>query len=153
LIVRDIPATDDFRKMRRNMGITQKKLAEKAGVSQSLIARIEKGTVDPRLSTVQRIMRAMIVLSQKKTARDIMHGPVVMIDANEKIRKAVEIMRKHNISQLPVTHQDKVVGSIQETTIIEALLGSRDPDRVFDENVVKIMETSFTSINSLTPLD
>jgi len=153
LIIKDVLVADDLRRMRKNAGITQKKLAERAGVSQSLIARIEKGAVDPRLSTVQKIMRALIVLSQKKIARDIMHKPVVIISANEKIRKAVEVMRKYNISQLPVTNQDEIIGSIQETTIIEALLVSKDSTKVFDENVANIMETGFISVNSLTPLE
>ena len=153
LIIKDVLVADDLRRMRKNAGITQKKLAERAGVSQSLIARIEKGAVDPRLSTVQKIMRALIVLSQKKIARDIMHKPVVTISANEKIRKAVEVMRKYNISQLPVTNQDEIIGSIQETTIIEALLVSKDSTKVFDENVANIMETGFTSVNPLTPLE
>ena len=82
-----------------------------------------------------------------------MHKPVVIISANEKIRKAVEVMRKYNISQLPVTNQDEIIGSIQETTIIEALLVSKDSAKVFDENVANIMETGFISVNSLTPLE
>ncbi|HJX22787.1 MAG TPA: CBS domain-containing protein [Candidatus Bathyarchaeia archaeon] len=153
LIIKDVPIADDLRRMRKNAGYTQKILAVRAGVSQSLIARIEKGAVDPRLSTVQKIMRALIVLSQKKIASDIMHKPVVTISANEKIRKAVEVMRKYNISQLPVTNQDEIIGSIQETTIIEALLVSKDSTKVFDENVANIMETGFISVNSLTPLE
>jgi len=153
LIIKDVPIADDLRRMRKNAGYTQKILAERAGVSQSLIARIEKGVVDPRLSTVQKIMRALIVLSQKKIASDIMHKSVVTISANEKIRKAVEVMRKYNISQLPVTNQDEIIGSIQETTIIEALLVSKDSTKVFDENVANIMETGFISVNSLTPLE
>ena len=151
--MKDVLVADDLRRMRKNAGITQKRLAARAGVSQSLIARIEKGTVDPRLSTVQKIMRALIVLSQKKIASDIMHKPVVTISANEKIRKAVEVMRKYNISQLPVTNQDKIIGGIQETTIIEALLVSKDSTKVFDEDIANIMETGFTSVNSLTPLE
>ena len=45
-----IPSPEDIRRMRIRAGLTQKELAERAGVSQSLIARIERGSVDPRLS-------------------------------------------------------------------------------------------------------
>jgi len=59
--------------MRKRMGLTQTELAEKAGVSQSLIARVEAGTVDPRYSKVEKIFRALEVNGgQVVTAREIM---------------------------------------------------------------------------------
>ncbi|MBI2079314.1 helix-turn-helix domain-containing protein, partial [Candidatus Micrarchaeota archaeon] len=38
--------------LRRKLGITQKELAKLAGVSQSLIAKIEMGKIDPAYSKV-----------------------------------------------------------------------------------------------------
>ena len=151
--LRDIPTIEDLKKTRKNARITQKKLAEKAGVSQSLIARIEKGAVDPRLSTVQKIMRALIILSETKAAKDIMSGPVIMVESKEKIRNAVKLMRENNVSQLPVIIDGKVIGSIQESTIIEKLLQSRDSEQIFNENVETIMETGFATVNPSIELE
>ncbi|MHA1431033.1 MAG: helix-turn-helix domain-containing protein, partial [Candidatus Freyarchaeota archaeon] len=53
-----LPTPEDIKRLRKKVGLTQTELAEKAGVSQSLIARIESGSVDPRLSTLQRILNA-----------------------------------------------------------------------------------------------
>ena len=43
---------------RRKAGFSQRALAERAGVTQATIARIEKGEIDPRSGTVIRLLRA-----------------------------------------------------------------------------------------------
>ncbi len=43
---------------RRRAGMTQRQLAERAGVPQSTIGRIESGATDPRLSTLRQLLRA-----------------------------------------------------------------------------------------------
>jgi predicted transcriptional regulator len=52
-------ARDALRYARRRAGLTQRALAEKAGVPQPAIARIERGTVSPRIDTVLRLMEAV----------------------------------------------------------------------------------------------
>ncbi|MCL4326775.1 MAG: helix-turn-helix domain-containing protein, partial [Candidatus Thermoplasmatota archaeon] len=37
------PTIEELKKMRKNLGISQKELASVSGVSQSYIARLEKG--------------------------------------------------------------------------------------------------------------
>lgn len=44
---------------RKKRGLTQKELAEKAGVSQGAIGQYEIGLTMPRLSTLQRIAVAL----------------------------------------------------------------------------------------------
>lgn len=46
------------RRARQARGWSQRKLAVRAGVPQSTVGRIEAGIVDPRLSTVERLLRA-----------------------------------------------------------------------------------------------
>lgn len=43
-------------KARQEKGLSQKKLEELSGVKQPIIARMEKGTTDPRLDTILRIL-------------------------------------------------------------------------------------------------
>lgn len=43
---------------RKRAGLTQRQLAELAGLTQPTIARIEKGVSDPGLATVERLVRA-----------------------------------------------------------------------------------------------
>lgn len=42
---------------RRRSGLTQRELGERAGVTQSAIARLESGRTSPSLEHVQRLMR------------------------------------------------------------------------------------------------
>ncbi len=43
---------------RRRAGLTQRELAERAQVAQPSIARIERGSTSPRMSTVERLLGA-----------------------------------------------------------------------------------------------
>jgi transcriptional regulator with XRE-family HTH domain len=43
---------------RRRAGLTQRQLAAKAGIPQETIARIERGRVDPRVGTLDRLLEA-----------------------------------------------------------------------------------------------
>lgn len=47
-----------LRQARRRAGLTQRELAARTGVPQSTIARIESGRADPRVSTLDTLLRA-----------------------------------------------------------------------------------------------
>jgi len=104
------------------LGLTQTDLAKKAGISQSMIARIESGSVDPRVSTLTRIVS---VLSQKEEplhrASEVMHTPVYSVGPADPVSRAVEIMEKSDVSQLPVVEGGTPVGCISESAIVSAL--------------------------------
>jgi DNA-binding XRE family transcriptional regulator len=46
-------------KARNNKGMTQKDLEQMSGIKQPQIARIEKGTVDPQIKTILRILKPL----------------------------------------------------------------------------------------------
>ena len=46
------------RHARKRAGLTQRELAAKAGIPQESIARIERGRVDPRVGTLDRLLEA-----------------------------------------------------------------------------------------------
>ena len=104
------------------LGLTQTELARKAGISQSMIARIESGSVDPRVSTLSQIVN---VLSQREKppyqAKDVMHREVYSVEPGDPISRAVEIMEKNDVSQLPVIEEEVPVGCISESAIVSAL--------------------------------
>jgi predicted transcriptional regulator len=47
-----------FRYYRRRAGLTQRELAERSGVPQSSIARMESGKLKPRIDTLTRLIEA-----------------------------------------------------------------------------------------------
>ena len=143
---------EDLRRIRKLLKLTQKELAKRAGVSQSLIARIENKGVDPRLSTIKKIIEALVKDKEEKTAVDIMHTPVITIDIKDSIRSAVELMKKYNISQIPVLSDKKIIGSIRESTILDNITKKNNQEKIFSRTVYEIMENRFTSVVPTTPL-
>ena len=135
----------EIKRIRKELGITQEELARKAGVTQAYIAKLEAGKVDPRLSTLNRILQAL--LECKKTrprARDIMSSPVIAVKPYEKVEKVIRLMNEHNISQIPVISGNKVVGSVTERTLVRQSLEYED---IYDRKVMEVMEEPFPIVN------
>jgi transcriptional regulator with XRE-family HTH domain len=53
-----VKASRALRWARLTAGLTQRALAEKSGVPQSTVARIESGAIDPRVGTLTRLLHA-----------------------------------------------------------------------------------------------
>ena len=117
-----IPTPEESRARRMKLGLTQTELATMAGLSQSMIARIESDSVDPRVSTLRKIVE---VLSESGKppyrAKDVMHREVYRVEAGDPISRAVEIMETNDVSQLPVIDGGVPVGCISESAIVSAL--------------------------------
>ena len=104
------------------LGLTQTELAIMAKVSQSMIARIESDSVDPRMSTLRRIVDVLSESGKPPVrARDVMHMPVYAVGPGDHVSRAVEIMEKNDISQVPVVEGGVPVGCISESAIVSAL--------------------------------
>jgi predicted transcriptional regulator len=126
--------------MRLEAGLTQSQLAKLVGVSQAHIAKIEGEKVDPRLSTVNKILE--ILLSRKRRrCSEIMTRDVIVTNPKEKIKKVSEVMVKNAISQLPVVDGDRVVGTVTEEAIVRHL-----SSQIAEESVEKIMEPPLPSV-------
>lgn len=58
---------------RKHLGITQRQLAERTGLTTSALSRMEAGAVDPRWSTIARVAHALgarveLLLNEKPLA-------------------------------------------------------------------------------------
>lgn len=117
-----IPTPEELRSRRETLSLKQTELAKRAGISQSMVARIEAGNVDPRVSTLNKII-AVLNSAEPKTikAAQIMHTPVLAVEPRDAIARAVEMIEKNNISQLPVIENGVAVGCISETVIVKAI--------------------------------
>ena len=110
------------RQLRKRLGMTQHQLAQKSGVSQSLIAKLETGRIDPTFSKGKKILDHLEELARnaEPSAADMMTKNVVMIDSNKLLSDAIDMMRKHGISQVPVIEKDKLVGIVTEEFMLDA---------------------------------
>lgn len=140
----DVPTADDLRERRRDLGLTQSELAERADVSQPLIARIENGDVDPRLSTVTRIVEVLERVEEERvTAENLMSSDVVSVAPTDTVKTAVDKMQDTQYSQLPVIDDGVPVGSTSDALIARAR--SDVPD-LPDAPVEEVMGEAFPTV-------
>ena len=137
---------------RRRLGLTQQSLARLAGVSQSLVAKIEAGRVDAAYSKVRAIIEALErqQAASEKAAKDLMHAGVDALSPSETLHSAAQAMRKRGISQMPVVEGGKAVGSISEELVLEKF--SSDPKRMAQLKVGEAMGDAFPSALPSTPI-
>lgn len=117
-----ISELSDIKDMRKKFGLTQSELAKRSGVSQSLIAKIEAGRIDPTYTNVRKIFEALTELGRKNTlkVKDVMGERVISVSPEESIENAIRKMRKFGISQMPVISDARAVGILSETDILNS---------------------------------
>jgi len=144
-----------LKKIRVQLGITQSELAKAAGVSQSLIAKLESGLVDPSFSTMKSISEALRshIRMEGKKASDVMSSPVVSVQSAVSISESINLMRKSNISQIPVYSGNKLVGSITENQIVALLSGMEDPRGILAKPISTVMQQTFPIVSTDTPIE
>jgi len=109
----------DIKSARVRFGLTQSELAKEAGVSQSIVAKLESGRIDPSFSVVKRIFAVLENKRSKNSPRafDIMQSKVIFVRPDDSVSSAVKLMKKHAISQMPV-FDEKVLGLVSESIIL-----------------------------------
>jgi predicted transcriptional regulator len=149
-----LPALEIIPSRRRKLGLTQSQLANMAGVSQSYIAKLEAGKIEPSYIKVKAIFESLDKLERKKevTASEIMNKNIVGINSSATINDAVEIMRDHGYSQLPVMQGDKPIGGLSERTVLEQILNPSEDINPSKVKVKEIMDESFPQVAEDAPL-
>ena len=87
-------------------------------------------------------------------ARDLVASrrrqPLATIDRRDHVSRALQIMTEHDYSQIPVTDDGRIVGSINEPHLFEAIV--RDPD-VKRRPIEDIMQLAFPFVDISTGID
>lgn len=149
-----LPEIGEIAHRRRKLGLSQSKLAKLAGVSQSLIAKIEKGRISPSYDNVKRIFEVLYSQAEAKGpfASDIMCKSVLSLPSSERVSRAIDILRGKSISQLPVMHGEHAIGSISEQAILEKLDSGIPQKRLSGMALSEIMEPPFPSVPAHAPV-
>ncbi len=134
--------------LRTEAGLSQQEVARLAGISQAHVAKIESESVDPRLSTVNKIISVLKERKMGTRCGDIMTKNIISVHPNESVERVVKLMRSLNVSQVPVFIGKKHVGSIREKTIM------RNLDKKLNSlSVRNIIDNPFPIVNVDDPID
>jgi predicted transcriptional regulator len=146
----ELPTREDLRDRRNELELTQSELASRADVSQPLIARIEGGDVDPRLSTLRRIVEALDEAEGAiRRAEDIMQDAVVTIERDDSVEYAIDEMGENGFSQLPVVDEGgQPVGLITNSDVRH-----HREDDVEGLPVAEVMSETYVTVDPDTTLD
>ena len=149
-----LPSLDEVAKKRRMLNLTQKQLARLAGVSQSLIAKLESRKIDPSYTKVKALFDALerVEIKTEVHAKEVLHAEVVGVQKNDKVSKAVRLMTDHGYSQLPVFDGEHAVGSISEKTMLSQVSAGKDLAEVSALPVGDVMDESFPQVREDAPL-
>lgn len=142
----------EIRQRRKQLNLTQQQLAELSGVSQSLIAKIEGESAIPSYENAKKLFDCLERISEKHgvIAVHLMRAKVVTVLASESIQKAVRLMEKSGISQLPVLEGGKVVGTVSEKGLL-ARIGGLGSQKMAETLIRDAMEEALPQIQPNTP--
>src|SRR5437868_4299043 len=88
------------------------------------------------------------------TARDLVasgvSGELLSIEGTQPVEAAVRLMGEHDFSQISITHEGRLVGSLNETHLYSELI--RD-STIKTEPVESIMQPAFPFVDVSTPID
>lgn len=146
------PSLKEIKRRRKFLDITQADFARKSGVSQSLIAKVESGASEPSYISAKKIFETLDALESKNStvARDIMRKRIVTVQKNEPVHRAIEIMNKFNVSQIPVMSGEILSGSISEKSILNKIAsGTHD---IASVKIHVIMDDAYPTLGENTPL-
>lgn len=90
------------------------------------------------------MVTASQILAQKASTS------LITLDADQRLSDAVGVMRKHQVSQIPVMKENEIVGSLNESRVLEALL--EDP-AMKEAAVSQLMSDGLPFVLGSTRLD
>jgi predicted transcriptional regulator len=136
-----LPNLQYIKQLRIRLGLTQRTLATHSGMSTSMINQIESGRCKPSYETARKIFEVLHSFEGQSAikAGDICSRSLMFLQRNNTLHDAIELMRKHSISQLPVFHDSKLVGVVSEDLLARIMI-EREQKDIKRMSVSAIME-------------
>jgi predicted transcriptional regulator len=139
------PSLENIGKRRKALGITQQQMAARIGISQSLVAKIERNLVVPNYKIACDIFDFLdkAERSGERRAEQIMHRNVIALKPRDTVETAANLAKKRLISQFPVVSGSSMVGSVTTARLV----GLRNRTAIAD-----IMGEPFPTISPDAPV-
>ncbi len=92
---------------------------------------------------------------RRATVGDVLRGktplpPMITVTEDDTVSKALELLRKYEISQIPVMHGHEVVGSINDVAVMQAVFDRAD---IIHQPVREVMGRPFPSLEQHEEID
>jgi predicted transcriptional regulator len=147
-----IPRLEYIKQVRVRLGITQRKLATLTGISTSMINQIESGRCKPSYETARKIFEVLSSLEGRSSmkAGDICSHSPISVQKDERLHKAIDVMRVNSISQIPVFDSSQVVGILTEDGLAKVMLEKNEKD-LKNMHVSQVMEPPPPIVDISTP--
>lgn len=131
---------EDIKRKRKKLDLTQKELAKRTGVSQSLIAKLEQKKNIPNYRTIKKIYDFLEkkIDSSQQSAREIANPRIFSISPEKTRREAAELMSEKNLNAIPVKDKKNFLGVVKSSSL--TLVSEETP-------VKEIMDYSFSIIS------
>jgi len=113
-----IPDISMMKKMRKKAGLSQSELAHMVHASQSHMAKIETGKVDPSYGLVSRIFEA---LDSKRKDECWLYMTKHMMRARngDRVEDVYDQMKLKGFSQMPVYNGERYIGLMTERRLLQ----------------------------------
>lgn len=143
----------DIRRQRVLLDLSQADLARAAGTSQSLVAKLERGRINPSYEVVRRIVEALdrIGSREEEKAQQLMQRNPVWVEPGQALGDALARMKDRGFSQLPVLDRGVPVGSLSESALLERIEQGADLPALKRQPVSMVMGESFPTVDPGTP--
>jgi len=144
-----LPRLEEIPRRRKSLGLSQKELALLAGVSQSMIAKVEALKISPSYERTKKIFDVLEDLERKveTKVKEIASRKVVGVRSQDTVSRATELMRETGFSQLPVLDDRVAVGSVSEKTVLGQILKGMNLAELSRKHVEDIMEEPFPQLD------
>ncbi len=99
-------------------------------------------------------MRERGFLEKELIVRDIIKAhsqqKLITVEAHDKVRHALDLMKQYDISQLPVMKENEIVGSLSENSLLSFILDN--PLNHAEKPVADIMDAPFPMVDEELPV-
>lgn len=99
-------------------------------------------------------MRERGFIDKELMVRDLLRAnanrELITVNADDKVRRALEVMKEYDISQMPVMKGDEIVGSVSENTLLTFIL--ENPFNHAEKPVLEIMDDPFPMVEEDLPV-
>ncbi|MEM2173366.1 MAG: CBS domain-containing protein, partial [Thermoproteota archaeon] len=98
--------------------------------------------------TLRKIVEALMEDTQPRGSRaiDIAVKDVIVVNDDDTIEKALKLMRKYGISQLPVLKNGTPIGAVEELELLKAFAKEKDIKKFYQKKVVEAISSIYPMV-------